>query len=131
MKSNFDVAIIGGGIIGTTIAYYLAKEDMDVALLEAGQIGRKASGAAAGMLGAHSECDDMEIFYPFARHSQQTYHRLQEEIQELTGLDFEMKAGGIFKLAYSEAEKAALGTALVLPTVEWYDALQLEKLFQA
>lgn len=127
MKTNFDVAIIGGGIIGTAIAYQLAKESIDVVLLEAGEIGRKASGAAAGMLGAHSECDDMEIFYPFARHSQQAYHRLQNEIQALTGLDFEMKTGGILKLAYTEAEKAALGTALSLPTVEWYDALQLAK----
>jgi glycine oxidase len=99
---------------------------MKVALFEAQQIGCKASGAAAGMLGAHSECDDMKIFYPFARSSQKAYAQLQEEIQTLTGIDFEIKTGGIFKLAYSASEKEELRSALALPTVEWFEANEVE-----
>lgn len=127
MKTVFDVVVIGGGIIGSSVAFNLAKENMNVALFEAGAIGSKATGAAAGMLGAHSEADDLELFYPFARESQQAYHKLQAEVQSLTGLDFDMKAGGIFKLAYSETEKQELAGALALETVKWVEAAEVKR----
>ncbi|WP_318506711.1 glycine oxidase ThiO [Bacillus sp. T3] len=127
MKTSFDVAVIGGGIIGASIAYHLAKENMDVAVFEADRIGRKATGAAAGMLGAHSEADDLELFYPFARESQLAYASLEKEVHELCGLDFEVKEGGIYKLAYSQLEKQALSGALSLPTVDWVDAAEVHK----
>lgn len=120
MKSNYDVAIIGGGIIGCSIAYYLAKENMDVAVFEEKQIASRSTRAAAGMLGAHSECDDLEVFYPFARSSQLTYFQLQDELKELSGIDIELRKGGILQLAYSEREKSELSTILSLPTVRWY-----------
>ena len=45
-----DVAIIGGGVIGCAIAYYLRKMHIDVTVLERGEIGGQASSAAAGLL---------------------------------------------------------------------------------
>jgi glycine oxidase len=50
MKESADVVIIGGGVIGCAIAYYLRKLHIDVILLEQGDIGGQASSAAAGLL---------------------------------------------------------------------------------
>jgi glycine oxidase len=55
MKKQYDVGIIGGGIIGQSIAYQLAKEGVSVLVLESNKIGTGATSAAAGMLGANSE----------------------------------------------------------------------------
>jgi glycine oxidase len=48
MKTT-DVLIVGGGIIGCSIAYFLRKAHVTVTLLERGDIGSQASGAAAGL----------------------------------------------------------------------------------
>jgi glycine oxidase len=45
-----DVMIMGGGVIGCAIAYYLRKAGVAVTLIERGQIGGQASSAAAGLL---------------------------------------------------------------------------------
>lgn len=127
MKNKFDVVVIGGGIIGSAIAFYLAKEKINVAVLESQKIGEKTTKAAAGMLGAHSENNDSDLFYPFARSSQLDYFKLQDEILELSGVNIELKKGGIFKLVFNETEKANLNHILSQPTVTWYERLDMLK----
>src|SRR5262245_42509149 len=45
---SVDVAIVGGGIVGASCAWWLAARGADVLVLESGRIGREASGANAG-----------------------------------------------------------------------------------
>lgn len=44
MPSSFDVVVISAGIVGTSAAYFLAKEGRRVALVEKGRIGGEQSG---------------------------------------------------------------------------------------
>ena len=51
MKSHANIVIIGGGIIGTSIAYYLAQRGIrDVVLVEADMVGSGSSGRSAAMI---------------------------------------------------------------------------------
>ena len=47
--SGFDVAVLGGGVIGTSIAYHAAKRGMSVGLFESGPLAGGASGASMGL----------------------------------------------------------------------------------
>ena len=54
---RYDVAIIGGGLVGLLTAWYLSREGASVILLEANDFGSAASGANAGSL-------HLQIQYP-------------------------------------------------------------------
>lgn len=43
-----DVLVIGGGIAGTAVAYFLARQGVEVVLLERAEVNREASGTNAG-----------------------------------------------------------------------------------
>ncbi len=47
MHTTADVAVVGGGLVGTAITYYLAKYGVKVCLLERGDIANGTSSAAA------------------------------------------------------------------------------------
>ncbi len=55
LLASYDVAIVGGGVIGSSVAYYLAQHPLRVCLLEAGEIGSGASGAGDGFLSLQSK----------------------------------------------------------------------------
>ena len=50
MNQTTRVAIIGGGVIGSSIAYQLSRAGVQVTVLERGEIAAEASRAAAGLL---------------------------------------------------------------------------------
>jgi glycine/D-amino acid oxidase-like deaminating enzyme len=43
-----DVVIVGGGLLGCAVAYYLARAGVEVTLIERGELNREASGTNAG-----------------------------------------------------------------------------------
>ncbi len=49
LSKNYDLAIIGGGVVGLWCAYFAQKAGLKTALFEAKTI---ASGASGGLLGA-------------------------------------------------------------------------------
>jgi glycine/D-amino acid oxidase-like deaminating enzyme len=48
LPASTDVVIVGGGLAGASLAYYLAGQGVEVVLLERGELNREASGTNAG-----------------------------------------------------------------------------------
>ncbi|WP_027409878.1 glycine oxidase ThiO [Anoxybacteroides tepidamans] len=105
---HYDVAIIGGGIIGGSIAFELAKRRMKVVVLEKDRAVSQASSAAAGMLGAQSEFSSENPLVPMALKSRSMFPKLAEELKELTGIDIGYIEKGMLKVATTDEERMAL-----------------------
>jgi glycine/D-amino acid oxidase-like deaminating enzyme len=48
LPESTDVLVVGGGLAGSALAYYLAREGVDTVLVERGELNREASGTNAG-----------------------------------------------------------------------------------
>ena len=110
MTSNrsFDVIVAGGGVIGCSIAYYLACEGVSVAVVERGEIGGEASGAAAGMLAPLAEVEEGGPFQQLSLDSLRLFPALTETLRSETGIDVEYLPSGILRLAVSDKEERRL-----------------------
>jgi glycine oxidase len=100
----FDVIIVGGGVIGCSIAYQLSKGGKQVLILERGTIGSESSKSAAGMLAVQAELDVSNPLYPLAKRSSEMFPSLAEEIKEVTGRDILLQNNGMLKIAQTEED---------------------------
>jgi glycine oxidase len=101
--NSYDVAIIGGGVIGSSIAFELAAERLRVVLLDRQQPGMEASWAAAGMLspGPHSAADDPLV--PFAVESALLYPGFVESIEHASGMQVEFARPGALEIFFGSS----------------------------
>ncbi|HTW22037.1 MAG TPA: glycine oxidase ThiO [Candidatus Baltobacteraceae bacterium] len=83
--SAFDVAIVGGGVIGVSIAFELAAEDLRVVVLDRQQPGQEASWAAAGMLSPAPDSPRDIPLAPLGRESLKLYPRFVGAVEEESG----------------------------------------------
>lgn len=71
--SHHDVCIVGGGIVGLTTAYLLARAGLDVVLLEAHTLGSGESGRSTAHLSSVSDRYPDTLIRKFDRETSQTF----------------------------------------------------------
>jgi glycine oxidase len=124
MKTS-DVIVVGGGVVGASVAYHLAREGLTVTLFERDDLAAHASGAAAGMLAPLCEADvNGPLFGPAIR-SLEAIPGLVPELKELSGVDPQYVQSGILRLAHTAEEASAFrreAETLAPYGVEWIDA---------
>jgi len=99
-----DAIIVGGGVIGSAIAYYMSARGMKVILLERDRVGSQATIAAAGMLAAQAEITEAGPMFDFARASRALFPQLETDLRDLTGIDIGLKRKGLLRVAVTEAD---------------------------
>jgi glycine oxidase len=104
MPDSFDVIIAGGGVIGASIAWRLARNQVRVLLLDAAKIGSEASSAAAGMLAPGGEFDQQSPSLDFALRSFANYDRFVAALEADSGQRVGLQHTGAVQLAFTAAE---------------------------
>jgi sarcosine oxidase subunit beta len=95
-----DIAIIGGGVIGCAVAYYLAKQGASVAVIERAAVASGASSANSGVISMATKKAGLSLELAMA--SQRMYPGLSAEL----GMDVEYLVQGNLIVAESETEAA-------------------------
>jgi glycine oxidase len=104
-----DILIVGGGVIGLSIARELHKRGADkIAVVDKGRIGAEASWAAAGMLAPNAECQSYDELFRICTVSNQLYPAFAADLLAETGIDVELDRTGTLSLSFSEEEAVEL-----------------------
>jgi len=85
--------VVGGGIIGLSLARELRKHSAQVVVVERGEPGREASHAAAGMLVGAGE-ESAPVLQPFAQASARLYPEFVHELEDESGMRVDLRAEG-------------------------------------
>src|SRR3984893_15597360 len=111
---TFDVAIAGGGLIGGTIAFELARAGLDVALFDRQAPGEGSSWAAAGILSPAPENAGMISTVPLGRASLRLYPKLVAAVEEISGQNVGFRARGTLEALFSTDAQEKLSTIIAL-----------------
>src|SRR6056297_599856 len=101
-----DVTLIGGGVIGLTAAYELARSGQRVLLVDSQQIGRESSWAGAGMIPPGDIRSKNPAYRAMARLSAGLWPELAGDLLEFTGVDNEYRQCGSVVLPEENNELA-------------------------
>jgi glycine oxidase len=96
--SAYDVIIVGGGLIGGSIAFELASEKLRVAVLDRQEPGREASWAAAGMLAPGPDSPEAPALVPLGRESLRLYPQFIAAIEQASGKSTDFTRNGTFEV---------------------------------
>lgn len=103
-KSASDAIVVGGGIIGCTLAYELQRRGMNTLLLDQGPIAREASWASAGILGPPTAASLPPHRGELAALSHSRYDNLFAAVSEDSGLETTYLRTGKILVAWTEQE---------------------------
>lgn len=132
--SNCDILIVGAGIIGCSIAWFLRHEKLRILILERSEPGGLATNAAAGILGPLNETDRPGPFLDLMQASLGLYPDFVRDVTEASGLFPDFVPSGILSVATSREETESLKNRWEwqnrhTPGLEWLEGSSLRSLY--
>lgn len=104
MPESTDVAIIGGGAAGCSVAFYLAEAGLSATIIEREGVGSQASGYAAGALNPLVGTGIPGPLAAFAWESFHMHRALYPMLSELTGIDYQLCTLPEVRVTFNESE---------------------------
>jgi len=112
VKRATDVLVLGGGVIGCSIAYNLAKAGVEVVVVDQGEIGAQASSAAAGLLAPLLPFSSSPDFVSLLLTSFALFPSLVPELEDASGTCIHFERTGAMRTANNARGVARLQTHL-------------------
>jgi glycine/D-amino acid oxidase-like deaminating enzyme len=107
MQRDYDVAVVGGGLVGAAVAWGLAREKQRVVVLDEGDMAKRASRANFALVWVQSKGLGMAPYMGWTVASSNAWSQLADDLRTQTGLDVCFQRPGGFHLALGEAELEA------------------------
>ena len=126
-QASADVIVVGGGIIGTTLAYELQKRNLQTVLLEQGQIGREATWATAGIIGPPTAHSLPPHRAKLAELSEKRYAGLLDSIAADSGQETSFLNIGKVLVAFTEEEVEEAQARVTWQVNHGFEARWLER----
>jgi glycine/D-amino acid oxidase-like deaminating enzyme len=104
MHGDYDVAVVGGGLLGSAIAWGLGRLSRTVVVLDEGDIAKRASRANFALVWVQSKGLGMPAYTGWTVRASETWGRLAAELREQTGLDVCLQQNGGFHLTLGDDE---------------------------
>jgi len=104
MSRDYDVAVVGGGLLGSAIAWGLGRLGKSVAVLDEGDITKRASRANFALVWVQSKGLGMPAYTVWTVQASQAWGRLASELKQQTGLDVSLQQNGGFHLTLGDDE---------------------------
>ncbi len=126
MRSG-DVVVVGGGVIGCSVAFALSRMGASVVVVERDRVGVHASRAAAGMLAPITESPDEGAGFQLGLESLDLFPSLIAEIRELSGIDPRYLESGLLRVAEGDEldELRARASRLEAYGCSWLDGKEV------
>lgn len=125
--------VLGGGIVGLSCAYEALKQGWQVTVVDCGELGGQASGAAAGMLAPYYENGDTpDAFFRLCLNSLARYPAWTAEVEADSGMRAGFVRSGSVHVAMREADRLSLFGRMAWQTaaganMEWLDEAALRR----
>ena len=103
-----DVVIVGGGIIGLSLAQELVLQQLTVTVLERGQIGQEASSAGAGILAPRAEMEEAGPLAQLLLASRKIYPEFVNQVSRRSGLTIDFSISGLLSVALDVEQQTEL-----------------------
>ena len=111
--SGHDAIVVGGGLVGTAVAYGLAKQGLSTLLLDEGDVAHRASRGNFGLVWVQSKGLGAPHYQRWTRASAGEWPALSAELGDRTGLDLGLHQPGGLHLCLSDAEFEARAAYMV------------------
>jgi len=109
----YDIAVIGGGVVGLALARGLASRGQRVAILDEGDVARRASRGNFALVWVQSKGLGMARYGAWTTGSAALWPTFAASLREETGLDLGLSQPGGYSLCLSEAELDARRAAMM------------------